>query len=138
MFGIDAEKLFVLLIIGILVLGPDKLPEYAAKLANLIREVRRMAAGAQEQLRDELGPEFEDVDWKKFDPRQYDPRRIIREALTDTPAFSEPGIAREEKPVSAAGSQARAERLTAGQEPPLILKRPKNPVLTLCGPPTAN
>ncbi|HEV7169154.1 MAG TPA: Sec-independent protein translocase TatB, partial [Micrococcaceae bacterium] len=28
-----------------------------------------------------LGPEFEDVDWRKLDPRQYDPRRIIREAL---------------------------------------------------------
>lgn len=86
MFGIDAEKLFVLLIIGALVLGPDKLPEYAAKFGQLVRELRRMAAGAQEQLREELGPEFEDIDWNRLDPRQYDPRRIIRDALSDDAA----------------------------------------------------
>ena len=50
MFGIDAEKLFVPLIIGMLVLSPDKLPEYAATFGRLVRELRRMAAGAQEQL----------------------------------------------------------------------------------------
>jgi sec-independent protein translocase protein TatB len=38
-------------------------------------------------MKDELGEGFEDLDWKKLDPRQYDPRRIIREALLDdTPA----------------------------------------------------
>jgi hypothetical protein len=34
-------------------------------------------------MKDEMGPDFDDVDWKKLDPRQYDPRRIIREALID-------------------------------------------------------
>lgn len=83
MFGIDAEKFFVLLIIGALVIGPTKLPEYAAKLGQLVREVRRMANGAQQQLKEELGPDFDDVDWRRLDPRQYDPRRIIRDALTE-------------------------------------------------------
>jgi sec-independent protein translocase protein TatB len=36
-------------------------------------------------MREEMGPEFDEVDWKKLDPRQYDPRRIIREALLDDP-----------------------------------------------------
>ena len=40
-----------------------------------------MANGAKDRMRDEMGPDFDDVDWKKLDPRQYDPRRIIREAL---------------------------------------------------------
>jgi sec-independent protein translocase protein TatB len=30
-----------------------------------------------------MGPEFDDVEWQKLDPRQYDPRRIIRDALLD-------------------------------------------------------
>ncbi len=81
MFGISAEKFFIIAIIAVLVIGPSRLPEYAAKLRRLIREVRRMANGAQEQLKDQLGPDFQDVDWKKLDPRQYDPRRIIRDAL---------------------------------------------------------
>ncbi len=81
MFGISAEKFIVIAVIAVLVIGPTRLPEYGAKLARLIREVRRMANSAQEQLKEQLGPEFEDVDWKKLDPRQYDPRRIIRDAL---------------------------------------------------------
>ena len=42
-----------------------------------------MAEGAKGQLQEELGDGFEDLDWKKLDPRQYDPRRIIREALAE-------------------------------------------------------
>ena len=34
-------------------------------------------------MREEMGPDFDELDWKKLDPRQYDPRRIIREALLD-------------------------------------------------------
>lgn len=42
-----------------------------------------MANTAQEQMKNELGEGYEDLDWKKLDPRQYDPRRIIREALLE-------------------------------------------------------
>jgi len=42
-----------------------------------------MANGAKEQLREEVGDEVADIDWRKLDPRQYDPRRIIKEALID-------------------------------------------------------
>ncbi|MDE8667260.1 Sec-independent protein translocase TatB [Pseudarthrobacter sp. H3Y2-7] len=83
MFGINGPEFFVLLIIGILVIGPQRLPEYTQKLANLVKEVRRMASGAREQIKEEVGIDIDDVDWKKYDPRQYDPRRIIKEALLD-------------------------------------------------------
>jgi sec-independent protein translocase protein TatB len=82
-FGINGPEFFVLLIIGILVIGPSRLPEYTQKLANLVKEVRRMASGAREQIKEEVGIDIDEVDWKKYDPRQYDPRRIIREALLD-------------------------------------------------------
>jgi sec-independent protein translocase protein TatB len=82
-FGINGPEFFLLLIIGILVIGPQRLPEYTQKLANLVKEVRRMASGAREQIKEEVGIDIEDVDWKKYDPRQYDPRRIIKEALLD-------------------------------------------------------
>ncbi|QDG67696.1 MULTISPECIES: Sec-independent protein translocase TatB [Micrococcaceae] len=83
MFGINGPEFFLLLIIGILVIGPQRLPEYTQKLANLVKEVRRMASGAREQIKEEVGIDIDDVDWKKYDPRQYDPRRIIKEALLD-------------------------------------------------------
>lgn len=83
MFGLSGEKLIILVIIAAFVLGPERLPQYAKQLANLIKSVRRMAEGAKDQLASELGPEYQDLDWKKLDPRQYDPRRIIREALVE-------------------------------------------------------
>lgn len=84
MFGINGPEFLVLALVALLVVGPERLPKYASQLARLVREVRRMATGAREQVRAELGPEFDDIDWKKLDPRQYDPRRIVREALSDT------------------------------------------------------
>lgn len=82
-FGLSFEKLFVIAIIAVILLGPERLPYYASQLAKLVRGVRDLANGAKERMREEMGPDFDEVDWKKLDPRQYDPRRIIREALID-------------------------------------------------------
>lgn len=82
-FGLTADKLVLIAIIAVFVLGPERMPHYAAQLARLVKGVREMANGARDRMRDELGPDFDDLDWKKLDPRQYDPRRIIREALLD-------------------------------------------------------
>lgn len=83
MFGLTFDKLLLIGLLAVFVLGPDRLPHYAAQLARLVRSLRDMANGAKDRLRDEMGPEFDEVDWQKLDPRQYDPRRIIREALID-------------------------------------------------------
>ncbi|WP_207345521.1 twin-arginine translocase TatA/TatE family subunit [Arthrobacter sp. E3] len=83
MFGINTPELVLIIIVAVLVIGPSRLPGYLEKLKNLIREVRKMASGARETIREEAGVDIDDIDWKKLDPRQYDPRRIIREALLD-------------------------------------------------------
>ena len=85
-FGLTFEKLLLIGLIAVLLIGPDRLPGYAAQFARFIRTLRDMANGAKERMRDEMGPDFDDVDWKKLDPRQYDPRRIIREALLEDDA----------------------------------------------------
>ncbi len=81
--GLTIDKLLVILVIALFVLGPERLPVYAQKLGELVRGLRKMASGAKDRMRDEMGPEFDDVDWKQLDPRQYDPRRIIRDALLE-------------------------------------------------------
>ena len=93
-FGLTFEKLLVIGVIAVFLLGPDRLPYYASQLARLVRSLRQMANGAKDRLREEMGPDFDDVDWKKLDPRQYDPRRIIREALLedDDPAPAAPTV----------------------------------------------
>src|SRR6476620_4444501 len=103
--GINGPEFLLLLIIGLLVIGPSRLPEYTQKLANIVKEVRRMASGAREQIKEEVGIDIDEVDWKKYDPRQYDPRRIIKEALLDD----------DTKPVSPGAPAAVA---TAEERPP--------------------
>jgi sec-independent protein translocase protein TatB len=84
-FGLTFDKLIIIAVIAVFLIGPDRLPGYAAQLARLVRSLRAMADGAKDRMREEMGPEFDEVDWKKLDPRQYDPRRIIREALLEDP-----------------------------------------------------
>ena len=112
MFGLSGEKLLILAIIAVFVLGPERLPEYAKGLANIIKSIRKMADGAKTQIKDELGPEYEDVDWRKLDPRQYDPRRIIREALMEDLDFST-----EKKVLSETVSLAAAVTVVQSLEP---------------------
>ena len=80
------DKLLIIALIAVFLIGPDRLPGYAAQLARLAKSLRAMANGAKERMRDEMGPEFDEVDWTKLDPRKYDPRRIIREALQEDDA----------------------------------------------------
>ncbi|MHA7241139.1 Sec-independent protein translocase family protein [Arthrobacter sp. TMS1-12-1] len=136
MLGINGLELVVLALIAVLVLGPERLPEYAAQLARLVKGLRRMATGAREQLREEVGPELDEVDWRKLDPRQYDPRRIIREALLDDieDVFKpvSDGAPRAVAPAAAAGAALAAARpapsiparprLSAGQAAPYDLE----------------
>lgn len=83
MLGINGAELIILVVLAVLILGPEKLPEYARSLTNWIRRLREMSEGAKAQFKEETGTDFDDVDWRRYDPRQYDPRRIIREALAE-------------------------------------------------------
>src|SRR5690606_5075925 len=96
-------EIVLLILAAVVILGPQRLPEYAAKLAQGVRYLRDLAEGAKGQIKEELGPSFEDVDWRQLDPRQYDPRRIVREALT-TPSAT---------PSASAGGGATAARAQA-------------------------
>ncbi|GAB2551367.1 twin-arginine translocase TatA/TatE family subunit [Leucobacter ruminantium] len=107
MLGLTFEKLLVILVIAVFVVGPERLPAYAKKLGDLVRTVKRMADGAKDRLRDEMGPEFDDVDWKQLDPRQYDPRRIIRDALLED----------EREAARPARGASAAERIVAPRRP---------------------
>ena len=83
MFGISGWEFLILIALAAALIGPERLPEYVAKLRGYIRQARDMAEGAKSQLKDQMGPEFEDINWRAYDPRQYDPRKIVRDALFD-------------------------------------------------------
>jgi sec-independent protein translocase protein TatB len=87
---VNGAELIVLAVLAVVLVGPERLPEYARKLAGLVVTLRRLASQGGERLREELGPEFDDLDLAALDPRQYDPRRIVREALADEPRAATP------------------------------------------------
>lgn len=61
MFNIGWGEFLVLVVGGLFILGPERLPAAAAWLGRTIRQVREYATGAREQLRSELGPEFDEL-----------------------------------------------------------------------------
>ena len=105
MFGINGGEFLVLLVVALVILGPERLPHYAEQLASLVKSARRFAKGAQAQMREELGPEFDDIDWQKLDPRQYDPRRIVRDALSEAWEDDDDAPARPASGSTAAGGR---------------------------------
>jgi sec-independent protein translocase protein TatB len=71
----------LLLVLAALLFG-DRLPEYSRTLADWVKRARVMSEDAKTRLKEEV-PEISDVDWRRMDPRQYDPRRIIKDALME-------------------------------------------------------
>jgi sec-independent protein translocase protein TatB len=82
-FGLTIEKLLLIGIVAGLLIGPERLPRYVESLTKFAKRAREYVSTAKTKMKDEMGSDFDDVDWRTLDPRQYDPRRIIREALLD-------------------------------------------------------
>lgn len=99
-------------VIVFVVVGPERMPEYARQLKDLIKSLRRTAMDAKDDLKDTLGPELDDINWRAYDPRQYDPRRIVREALLEDDEELEQERERSSTPPSA------RTRLSPGQLAP--------------------
>jgi len=75
------SELIVLAIIGLVVLGPERLPKAAADAARMLRLLRTMARSATADLKAELGPEMADLDLASLHPR-----RMMQSMLTDDDA----------------------------------------------------
>jgi sec-independent protein translocase protein TatB len=82
-------EILVLLVAGLFILGPERLPEAAAWLGRTIRQVREFATGARDQLSRELGPELDEFRKPLQDLRglrDFDPKRaVVRTLFNDEP-----------------------------------------------------
>jgi sec-independent protein translocase protein TatB len=91
MFNIGWGEFLILIVAGLLILGPERLPSAAAWLGRTVRQVREYANGAREQLRSELGPEFDELrapledlrGLRGFNPRGFNPASAITRHLFD-------------------------------------------------------
>jgi sec-independent protein translocase protein TatB len=150
-FNIGPFELVVLAIVGLIVLGPDRLPGLARDAARMIRQLREMATGARQQLREELGPEFADVDLRNLNPRtvvqravfgddvpdfsKYDPRRlnpgaVVRDAIfgdDPAPAADEPADDAPSQPISMTKAATPTTSSNGSRPRPRPTPRPKTP-----------
>ena len=91
-FDIGPLELIALAVIAMLVLGPDKLPRYAADAARVLRQVRRMANDAKAEMSRELGPELQDISMADLNPRTLVRKHLIEPLeLDDLDGLGRPG-----------------------------------------------
>ncbi len=104
MLGIGGGEAVVLLILGLLILGPERLPKVAADAARTLRDVRRLAERARAAVTRELGPEFEDIGLADLNPRRFVSRHLLDDELDDEPR---PARARRARPTPGPGPDSR-------------------------------
>lgn len=119
LFDINGGELLVILLVAVIVIGPSRLPKYAEQLARLTKQARRYLQDARARVDDELGDDVKDIDWEALDPRRYDPRRIVRDALLDPdPSTARTGPAVRSATASAGAAAARAPGAAPRPAPP--------------------
>ena len=117
-FGLTFDKLLLIGVVAMLIIGPERLPKAAEAFSKFVRRAGEYLRATRSKMRDELGPESDEVDWRKLDPRQYDPRRIIRDALFEEPSFTEQAPAASEETKTASSSSSATATATATAEKP--------------------
>ena len=126
MFDLSITKIAVLLVIAVVIFGPEQLPKLAQQAGRALRDLRKLADSATRDLKEGLGPEFEDFDVTdlhpknfvrkhllddKFDLDELDPRKFVRKHMMDEPTDEQHGA-------SPYGEDTAVALLQPGESPP--------------------
>lgn len=146
-FDIGPLELVALVVLAVLVFGPDKLPKVIQDTMAFIRKVREFSDSAKEDIRRELGPEFKDFEFEDLNPKTFIRKNLMSEEdelglkeirstfdlrkemaeVTDAVNGVEPGVAAASTGAAAAAGGAatatpdklrKRDRLDPGEAPP--------------------
>ena len=118
MFGqLGWGEILVILLVGLFVFGPERLPGVARDAGKMLRQLRSMANGVRDDIRSELGPEVADLDLASLNPRTFVAKHLLGDDDEDDTTPSANGSARAERPTQTAGSDAPAPRRTVAPRP---------------------
>ena len=84
-FDFGAGEIIGLLILAVILIGPDRLPHFAVDAARFVRRVREIATSATNELKENLGPGFEDLT-----PNDLNPKTFLKKQLDSVLDESEP------------------------------------------------
>ena len=108
MMGLGWAEVGVLLLLTLFVVGPERLPSVARDAGKALRSVRTMVKGLTDDLKTELGPEFQDVDLRSLHPKTFVQKHLLSDD-DDTSTFDL---------LDGSAPQARQVPLAAGERPP--------------------
>lgn len=95
MFGsLGWPEMLTLIVVALLVFGPDKLPGVVRDAAQMLRTVRNLAKDARSQIKTELGPEFSDFDVDSLNPKTF----VRKNLFSDDDDDDRPARPRSEAP----------------------------------------
>jgi len=89
-FDLSLPKLLVLAVIALVVFGPDQLPTIAAQAGRALRDLRQIAQGAANELRDGLGPELAGFEIEDLNPTRLVHKHLFGGLTADQPAQPQP------------------------------------------------
>ncbi len=101
---LGAGELVVIVLVGLFVFGPERLPQVAADFGRALRRFRQIAQGATAELKSELGPEMADLDLASLNPRTF----VQKHLFDDDDGQSAP----------TAVARATQQPLAEGERPP--------------------
>ena len=109
MFDLSIPKLLVLAVIALVIFGPHELPKIASQAGRALRDLRKIAEGAKNDLREGLGPEFADFELDDLNPKRF----VQKHLFNDVNGDSNPGT-----PEAATQSRSNGTLLAPGERPP--------------------
>ncbi|MER5880270.1 MULTISPECIES: sec-independent translocase [unclassified Streptomyces] len=74
-------ELVTLVVLAVLVFGPDKLPKMIQDVTRTIRKIREFSESAKADIRDELGPEFKDFEFEDLNPKTFLRKQLDNDEL---------------------------------------------------------
>jgi sec-independent protein translocase protein TatB len=138
-FDLSITKLLFLAVIALVVFGPNELPRIARQAGRALRDLRQIAEGAKADLREGLGPEFQDFDFEDLNPRRFVHKHLFEEQEPETQAeraatttaqgvrqphvpASQPNATRQAGAAAAATAAAAAPAVQVDDRPPFDLE----------------
>ena len=77
--GLGWPEMAVILLLGLFVFGPERLPGIAADAGRTLRKVRTYLKGLSQELKEELGPEVADLDLRSLHPREFVRKHLLED-----------------------------------------------------------
>ena len=76
-FDFGAGEIIGLAVLAMILIGPERLPHFAVDAAKFIKRARDLAVSATNELKQNLGPGFEDLQ-----PTDLHPKTFIKKQLS--------------------------------------------------------